>query len=108
RGESLIESLVGIAREHDIWAATLSGHGALQSITIEGYDPRVKAYGDRKAFAGSMELLSLSGHMLHNPADPLVQLHVTLSRQTDNGLQVLGGRVLDAQAIAVDLTVVVH
>ena len=35
RGESLIESIATLARDHGVAAATLVGHGVLQTATVE-------------------------------------------------------------------------
>ena len=108
RGEALHESLVTIARAQNLKAATVTGHGVLQSVTLDSYDPRTRSWGERRTFAGSIELLSLSGHVTHERHDPELFLHATVSRETDNGLEVLGGRLLDAQIVAVELTMIVH
>jgi hypothetical protein len=108
RGESLVDSLATLARDHHISAATLTGYGVLQSATVESYDPRTRAYGERHAFAGSIELTSLTGHLLQGPGDVVVDLHAALARQTDNGLEALGGHLIDALVVAVEVTVFAH
>jgi predicted DNA-binding protein with PD1-like motif len=108
RGESLIESIATLARDHGVAAATLVGHGVLQTATVESYDPRARAYNERRAFAGTLALTNLTGHVLFGAGEPVVTAQATLARETDNGLEVLGGHLLDAQVVAVDVTVFVH
>jgi len=108
RGEPLVEALATLARDHHVGAATVVGRGVVQSVTLEGYDPRAKGYGGRRTFSGAIELASLHGAILQGPGDALVQLHASVVRDTDNGLEALGGSVVDAQVVAVDVTVFAH
>ncbi|MFO0601893.1 MAG: PPC domain-containing DNA-binding protein [Polyangiales bacterium] len=108
RGEPLVEALATLARDHHVGAATVVGRGVVQSITLEGYDPRAKGYGGRRTFSGAIELASLHGAILQGPGDALVQLHAAVVRDTDNGLEALGGSVVDAQVVAVDVTIFAH
>ncbi len=108
KGESLVDSLATLARDHGVGAATLVGHGELQSATIEGYDARAKSYAERRTFSGPLSLTSLSGHVLQGVGDPVVSVHAAFVRETDNGLEALGGHLLDALVVAVDVTLFVH
>lgn len=107
-GEGVVESLVQLAQGQSIRAATVSGHGVLQSATVDSYDPRMKVYSDARTFAGAIELLSLSGHISRLKGEPDVHLHATIARDAGNGIEVLGGRLLEAQVVAVELTLTVH
>lgn len=108
KGEPLVEALATLARDHRVGSATLVGRGVVQSVTLESYDPRAKGYGGRRSFAGVMELTGLHGAILQGPGDVLVQLQATVARETDNGMECLGGNLVDAQVIAVDVTVFAH
>jgi predicted DNA-binding protein with PD1-like motif len=108
KGEPLVEALATLARDHHVGAATLVGRGVVQSITLESYDPRAKGYGGRRSFAGAIELTALHGTIMQGPGDVLVQLQATVARETDNGMQCLGGNLVDAQVVAVDVTVFAH
>jgi len=108
KGESLVEALATLARDHRVGSATLVGRGVVQSVTLESYDARAKGYGGRRSFAGAIELTALHGTILQGPGDVLVQLQATVARETDNGMECLGGSVVDAQVVAVDVTVFAH
>lgn len=108
KGESLVDSLATLARDHGVGAATLVGHGELQSATIEGYDARAKSYAERRSFTGPLSLTSLTGHVLQGVGDPVVSVHAAFVRETDNGLEALGGHLVDALVVALDVTLFVH
>ncbi len=108
KGESLVDSLATLARDHHVGAATLIGHGELQSATIEGYDPRARSYAERRSLTGPLALTSLTGHVLQGPGEPALNLHAAFSRETESGLEALGGHLFDALVVAVDVTLFVH
>lgn len=108
REESVVEALHDLCEKESVSTATITGHGVLESIRFDVFDPRSRTYGDARGFVGALELLSLNGHISAAERELDVHLHATVARDTDNGLQVLGGRLLDANAIAVELTVLAH
>ncbi|MFO0627395.1 MAG: DUF296 domain-containing protein [Polyangiales bacterium] len=108
RGEGVIEALHDLCARESVSAATVTGHGLLESVRFDVFDPRSRTYGDARGFVGALELLSLSGHVSAGEREPDLHLHATVARDTDNGLQVLGGRLLEANAYAVELTLAVH
>lgn len=108
RGEGVIEALHDLCAREGVSAATITGHGLLESVRFDVFDPRSRTYGDARGFVGALELLSLSGHVSAGEREPDLHLHATVARDTDNGLQVLGGRLLEANAYAVELTLAVH
>lgn len=108
RGEGVVEVLQDLCARESIATATVTGHGLLESVRLDVFDPRSRTYGDARGFVGAIELLSLTGHLSAGENEVDVHLHASVARDTDNGLQVLGGRLLDANAIAVELTLAVH
>ena len=108
RGEGVIEALHDLCARESVSAATVTGHGLLESVRFDMFDGRSRTYGDARGFVGALELLSLSGHVSAGEREPDLHLHATVARDTDNGLQVLGGRLLEANAYAVELTLAVR
>lgn len=108
RGEGVVEVLQDLCARESIATATVTGHGLLESVRLDVFDPRSRTYGDARGFVGALELLSLNGHLSAGENEVDVHLHATVARDTDNGLQLLGGRLLDANAFAVELTLAVH
>ena len=110
RGEALQESLVALMKEQGARAATvLSAHGALESVTFDSYDPRGRSFGDVRTFGGAIELLSLTGHLMLQGASEVDSfVHITVARDTGNGVELVGGRLIEAPVLAVELTLMVH
>ena len=110
RGEALQESLVALMKEHGGRAATvLSAHGALESVTFDSYDPRGRSFGGVCTLGGAIELLSLSGHLMLQGASEVDSfVHVTVARDTGNGVEVVGGRLIEAPVLAVELSLMIH
>lgn len=108
RGEGVVEALHDLCTRESVATATVTGHGLLESVRLDVFDPRSRTYGDARGFVGALELLAITGHISGGESEVDVHLHATVARDTDNGLQVLGGRLLDANAIAVELTLAVH
>lgn len=108
KGEDLGESLASLIGSQRITVATVSGHGVLEAIILDAYDARSRAYSDARTFTGRLELLSLTGHLSTREGNPDLYLHAAVARDTGNGVEVLGGRLIEAQVIAVELTLLLH
>lgn len=106
KGEDLAESLASLITSQRITVATVQGHGALEAVILDSYDAR--AYGDARTFTGRLELVSLHGHLSTREGSPDLYLHAAVARDTGNGVEVIGGRLLEAQVIAVELTLLLH
>ena len=79
----------------------VSGFGSLEWIEIALDDEGTAI----QRFEGAAQLLSLSGRLRTAGTMTLGDFYCTFSRGTDNGIQVLGGRLHRAQVIFAELTV---
>lgn len=108
KGEDLGESLASLIASQRITVATVTGHGVLEAVILDAYDARSRAYSDARTFTGRLELVSLTGHLSTREGHPDLYLHAAVARDTGNGVEVLGGRLIEAQVIAVELTLLLH
>lgn len=108
KGEDLAESLASLITSQRITVATVQGHGALEAVILDSYDARARTYGDARSFTGRLELISLQGHLSTREGHPDLYLHAAVARDTGNGIEVLGGRLIEAQVVAVELTLLLH
>jgi len=108
KGEDLGESLASLIGSQRITVATVTGHGVLEAVILDAYDARSRAYSDARTFTGRLELISLTGHLSTREGNPDLYLHAAVARDTGNGVEVLGGRLIEAQVIAVELTLLLH
>lgn len=97
-GESLRDALLHAAREHDITTAWVSGVGALRSVELD-----FTGTSERRSFTGPLELLHLEGNLSSAEGELHLEARVELARPTDNGIVVVGGRLVDAVALSVEL-----
>jgi predicted DNA-binding protein with PD1-like motif len=108
KGEDLAESLASLITTQRITVATVQGHGALEAVILDSYDARARTYGDARTFTGRLELISLQGHLSTREGHPDLYLHAAVARDTGNGIEVIGGRLIEAQVVAVELTLLLH
>ena len=108
KGEDLAESLASLITTQRITVATVQGHGALESVILDSYDARARTYGDARNFTGRLELVSLHGHLSTREGHPDLYLHAAVARDTGNGVELIGGRLIEAQVVAVELTLFLH
>ena len=100
RGDSLIDSLLQVCRKYSVRSAEIRGLGAFQEVELTAYDQVKSQYLPPHRFAGNLEILSLVGNVTEKDGDLFCHLHATVARDTDNGIQVLGGHVKQATVFA--------
>jgi hypothetical protein len=103
RGEELLASLAALAKEEKIRSAWIRGVGALEWVELDRHDQARRAPEPPQRFDTPCDVLTLEGHVATEDGEPTPVLFATLSRRTDNGVDVLGGRVVRAGVFAVEL-----
>ncbi|MCA9575547.1 MAG: PPC domain-containing DNA-binding protein [Polyangiales bacterium] len=102
RGEDLHVALLRLAVEHGIQAAWVQAVGWLESAELREYDQDERSHRTPTRFDTPLQLLNLSGTISSMDDRPFADLHVTLSRETDNGVQVLGGELARGAVFSVE------
>ncbi|HJL20302.1 MAG TPA: DNA-binding protein [Sandaracinaceae bacterium LLY-WYZ-13_1] len=105
RGEELVASLRKWAEEQKVKAAWVRGVGALEWAVLDRHDQARRAPEPPQRFDTPCELLTLEGHVSLEDGAPTPMLHATLARRTDNGVDLLGGRVVRAGVFGVELMI---
>ncbi len=104
-GESVVSALVHMARAREVTTAWVSATGSLRSIVLDFTDLASGGRTDPRPFGGGLELLSLSGNLSSAGGELVLEATAQVARLTDNGVEVLGGHLVDAVAHAVELRV---
>jgi predicted DNA-binding protein with PD1-like motif len=104
-GESVEAALLRVAREREVTTGWVSATGSLRSATLAFTELDAGEEGEARRFEGGLELLQLSGNLSSSEGDLVLEARAHLARATDNGVQVLGGRLVDAVAHAVEFRV---
>lgn len=103
RGENLFSSLTHFIVEANLQAASISGLGALDDVTIAFYHLDRKEY-DTKLFHGGYELVSLNGNITRFENKPVIHIHAALGKED---YSVIGGHIMDATiGPTVELTII--
>ncbi|GAB5548227.1 MAG: hypothetical protein SangKO_079870 [Sandaracinaceae bacterium] len=99
QGEELLASLSKLAEEEGVSAAWVRGVGTLEWVELDRHDQGLRRAEPPQRFSAPCEILSLEGSLSGGDS----MLHGTLSRRTDNGVEVLGGRLAAARVFSVEL-----
>lgn len=92
-GEEIVESLVTVAREHGVRAATVTGLGAVKDAQLGYLDTETREYRTRD-FPGVFELVSFVGNLALFEGEPMLHAHVVLS---DEEFRCFGGHLMHAK-----------
>lgn len=92
RGEELMESVTRLATETGIRAASLTGLGAVSSLTLGFYDLAARRY-ERASWTEEMEVCSLAGNLAEVDGGPFPHIHGVFGRRD---FSCLGGHVFEA------------
>lgn len=105
RGEDVVSSIEALAREQQIRAAWVRGLGSLAWVELDRHDQDRRAPEPPQRFETPCDILALEGNVSMSGTTPRALLHVTLARRTDNGVDVIGGRMRAGEAFACELTI---
>lgn len=103
RGEDLVASVEALAREQKVRSAWVRGHGLLEWVELGRHDQGRLAPERSERFLSPCELLGMEGTLSALGGAYRARLHGTLSRRTDNGVQVLGGEIRAGRVFDVEV-----
>lgn len=105
RGEKVLDALGEIARKHGVRAGWIVALGALEHVELVEYDQAAQRYKTPRRIDGVLEILSFVGNVSLKDGQPFVHLHAAVSRETDNGIEVLGGHVTAGTVFACEVSI---
>ncbi len=103
RGDQLPESLLRACAQHSVRAAWLSGLGAVEWVELAEYDQSEQRYTEPRRYDAPFEILKLVGNLSLKDGELFSHLHVVLSRETRDGVEVIGGHLVRASVFACEL-----
>jgi len=80
KGEEIVETLRRFARKVNLKAASLTGIGAVDRMTLGFFDPAAKEYR-RYEHRGIIEILSLTGNVAWKDGECVVHAHVSAAEE---------------------------
>lgn len=103
RGEDVVGSLKKLAEAERVRAAWVRGTGLLEWAALTDWDPSREALRPPRHVEGPLALLACEGNVSMRLGEPYVELRAALSREGDAGLVTLGGQLVVAAALNVEL-----
>jgi predicted DNA-binding protein with PD1-like motif len=103
RGEELVDRVEALARREGIKAAWIRGLGSLEWVELDRHDQARRTAEPPARFETPCDILTLEGNVAMVAGAPRALLHASLARRTDNGIDVLGGRLRSGRVFAVEL-----
>lgn len=76
----ITEALTDFVKTQNIKAGTISGLGAVNSVTLRFFNPETKQYQD-KTFNEQMEISNLTGNISTKDGEEYLHLHITLGNR---------------------------
>lgn len=104
KGADLIDGLLEVCRQRQVRTGTVVALGALQAVEVAHYDTAHKRYRPGRKLEGPLEILSAVGNVSEREGELALHLHITLSREGDNGIEVLGGHVISGEVFACEFS----
>lgn len=106
RGVDLFEALLSVCRERNVRAGELRALGSLETVEVAEYDQSAKAWKAGRKFAGGgFEIANLTGNVSERDGGLALHAHVTLMRDRDNGVEMVGGHVVAARVFALEFVI---
>jgi predicted DNA-binding protein with PD1-like motif len=106
RGSDLFDGLRALCQKHDIRCAELRGIGELELAELAAFDQGSGRWKPARVVSGGgLELLHLHGNISEERGAISIQIQVTLMRDRDAGMEVIGGHLQRAVVYSVELVV---
>jgi predicted DNA-binding protein with PD1-like motif len=105
RGADLVTQLAEACRIHRVRAGELRATGALEEAIVGEFDQQARSLRPPRRFAAAFEIVSLSGTIGERDGQPALQAWVSLSREGDNGIELIGGRLVAGRVFACEFVI---
>ena len=105
RGVELIEAIADVCKKRGVRCGEVRGLGSLEAIEVAEYDQREKQWRPPKRFQAPFEICNLTGNISERGGELVVHAHITVMRDRDNGIELIGGHLVRARVFAVELVI---
>lgn len=102
-GEEVVQSLKKLCESERIRAGWIRATGHLEWAELVHWDPEREAETRPRRVGGPLLAVALEGNVSMRMGEPAVVLRGALSRETDAGLELIGGQLVAASALALEL-----
>jgi len=105
RGSDVISALTDLCRKQGVHAAEIRAQGSLEEAALVEFDQRGRAPRAPRRFASALEILHLHGSAAEEDGKLVVQARVALSRERDNGIELLGGQLVSGRVHTLEFVI---
>lgn len=105
RGVELVAALRKVCSDRHVRAGEIRLLGALEVLEIATIDVKAHAYRPARRFVSTLEIVGFVGHVAEKGGALDLQGQISVSRESDNGVEVLGGHLISAQVLACEFVI---
>ena len=105
RGADILIQLVEVCRAWRVHAGALRAVGSLEDAVVGSWDQHARAPSTPRRFAAPVELLALEATISEVNGAPTLHAFASLSRSGDNGIELLGGRLVSGKVFACEFVI---
>jgi predicted DNA-binding protein with PD1-like motif len=105
KGSEILEALAEVCRNHQVRAAEVRAIGSLEQVVLCEYDQRARQYRPGRRFDAQFEIVNLQGNISEKDGKLFVHAKVGLSRERDNGIELVGGQIQSGRVFVVEFVI---
>ena len=105
RGADVLSALADVCRASGVRAGELRATGAFEQVVLAEWDQRGRQLRPPRRFDAPFEILTLYGNISEKDGKPQVQARVALSRERDNGIEVVGGQLSSGRVFTLEFVI---
>jgi predicted DNA-binding protein with PD1-like motif len=105
RGDDLMRGTLAVCQAQQVRCARVQASGVLEEVALAQYDAAGRQMAPARHFRGALTLLWASGVIGELSGQLDLQLNVIVSRQRDNGIELLGGTCTAARVLTCELEI---
>lgn len=104
-GEELIRSITSLCQERQVRCGLIQATGILEDVVLVHYQRSTHGMGTPRRIKGVVNLLLCSGMISEAKSKFHLNLNVILSREGDNGIELIGGICTEAKIITTEFII---
>jgi predicted DNA-binding protein with PD1-like motif len=105
RGVDLLTALVDVCKTHRVRAGEIRAQGALEQAVLAEYDQRNRTLRSPRRFDAQLDIVHFHATIGERDGQPSLVARVALSRERDNGIELLGGQLLGGRVFAAEIII---
>lgn len=105
RGADLLPALIDLCADHAVRAGEVRAHGALEEADLREFDQRLRSFRAPRRLTTPVALLSFGGLLAEKDGKRQLEGYAALSREGDNGVEVLGGQLVRGRVYSVEFVI---